>query len=83
MEDYPAQSGMMTWGIPYESAMLSSLQSPDSCRSFAVLRDVSKVESGEQIFYTVFGKADYTSLNSVYFRPAVQPYRILSADDFY
>lgn len=79
LEAYPAQSGMMTWGIPYESVLLTSLQSPDSCRSFAVLRDISTVQRGERLVYTVFGKVDYANLNPVYFRPKAQPYRIISA----
>lgn len=78
---YPAQSGMMTWGIPYESALLSSIQSPDSCRSFAVLRDVSGVQKGERIFYTGFKRVHYGQLNPAYFRPVAQPYRVLSAVD--
>mgnify|MGYP000275626164 CR=1 FL=1 len=80
IESFPMHKEMMTWGIPYESAMLSSAQSPDSCRSFAVLRDVSKVneKESEKIFYTVFDVADYANLNPVYFRPATGSYRILT-----
>ncbi len=78
----PVKKLRLTWGVPYESLLLSSIASPDSARSFIVLEDVygyySQFNEAENYLFGAFnGIHAYDDLNRNYFNPVKGKYRIL------
>lgn len=82
----PKKKLIQTWGIPYESILLSSLISPDSARSFIILEDAySGFPGARDKSDLILGAFNYVyhyyELNSIYYRPATGRYRVLSENE--
>jgi hypothetical protein len=80
---FPMGGGILTWGVSFETVLLSSIHSPDSCRSFAVLGNIKEetLSNNETVFHHVWGPVDYNFLNPKYFRPAPGRYRMLPEEE--
>jgi hypothetical protein len=82
----PMQKLKMTWGVPYESILLSSIASPESARTFIILEDTygkyAAYAETENNFYGMFGGViDYKDINQDYFRLAPEKYRVLLPEE--
>lgn len=80
---FPQYTNIMTWGVPNTSALLSSMESPDSCRSFFVTENVAgaMLDDATYAFKTPFRPFSYNTFNPHYFRPAPGAYRVLTDEE--
>lgn len=79
-QNAPVDTLLMTWGIPYESLLLSSLPSPDSAATLVVLPEpgahAPALQSGG-FLVTEFKDWPLNDMPPTYFRLRSSPYRLI------
>lgn len=76
----PVDTLLMTWGIPYESLLLSSLPSPDSAATLVVLPEPGAHAAALQnggFLVTEFKDWPLSDMPATYFRLHSSPYRLI------
>ncbi|HMQ48657.1 MAG TPA: hypothetical protein PKA00_14510 [Saprospiraceae bacterium] len=76
--DVPMDTLLMTWGIPYESLLLTAMAHPDSAKTIYVAPDFQRYEQElhtDTVFLSDFKAYPSNSLNSRYYRLPNAPYR--------
>jgi hypothetical protein len=75
------KQAIMTWGSGYESILISSLQSPDSCRVVQIDENISKYDwcvNYDTSLVTIYGVWGESELPKQYFRLRHGKYEILT-----
>lgn len=77
-DDVPMDTLLMTWGIPYETLLLTAMEHPDSAKTIYVSTDFQRYEQELQtdtVFLSDFKSYPSSRFNSRYFRLQNRPYR--------
>jgi hypothetical protein len=75
------KQAIMTWGSGYESILISSLQSPDSCRVVQIDENISKYDwcvNYDTSLVTIYAAWGESQLPKQYFRLRHGKYEILT-----